>query len=225
MTKLAEAVDPTDTNWTGAVKLRREALDWLNNEKITLAKNPSEHIGGLNEKLSEVRDRLNKVRDIVFDSQGLLIVLRREAHKASDAYERSLETAILNSRSLSPDAQKSLPKSADERELYYRKDFLELYKLKLEAERRVEEWESFQKMVNTVYYDLKDASKDIITQIQVIKQQYFSGEIKLSKEATALFDFLGEDAQKFIRSTESTDLSGLEFTPESASTMDASFGT
>jgi hypothetical protein len=133
---------------------------------------------------------------------GLKTALLRESHLAADAYNNKLSEKMQDMRQMTPEQIKALPKTAEEREVFWRQDFKPLHDKKVEAERRVEEWDQFQKMLYTIYYSLRDTANDIQTQLNVIRQQYFSGEIELSPKAAGLMDFLSPAARKLVGADE-----------------------
>lgn len=188
--------------WTLANKRRAEVLDWIQNKRVDLDSNPVGKIGGLNAKIALVREYSNQVRDEVFQAMGLKTALLRESHLASDAYNDKLSEKMQDIRQMTPEQIKALPKTAEEREVFWRQGFKPLYDTKVEAERRVEEWDQFQKMLYTIYYSLRDTANDIQTQLNVIRQQYFSGEIELNHKAASIFDFLSPDARKLVSTGE-----------------------
>lgn len=200
--------------WEAARKERKATLVWLKDQKVELEKNPAALIGALNEKIALVRQMSNRVRDEVFSAQAIMIALKREKYTADDAYEAALSSALHDTSLLSDIEQKKLPRSQEERERHFRRSFLPAYNDKLEAERHVEEWELYQKMINSIYYSLKDTNDNILTQLSVIKQQYFSGELELDKKAVGLASWLSEDAKELVAGASSRFTEELDLTNE-----------
>lgn len=204
--------------WSLALETRQAALTWLRDKKVELDLNPSTKIGSLNQKISTVRNYSNSVRDEIFQAIGIKSSLLREKNQAADAYNDALSAKMQDMRSMTAEQIKALPKTAEEREVFWRSGFKPLYDKKIEAERRVEEWEQFQKMLYTIFYSLRDTANDIQTQLNVIRQQYFSGELKLDKQAVGLMDFLGPSARNLVESTSEFDQ--VEVTSESEVSFD-----
>ena len=186
----------TSNIWDAAKAFRLATNNWVLTAKVSLDQDPTRSIGSLNAKKATVRDLAFKIRDVLFEVKTYHVALRREMHAASDAYEDALAGEMAKTRT--EDEVKKLPKSAEEREKFYRLGFPHIYQAKLETSRRVEEWESHEKSVNLIYYSLKDTEQALDSQLSVIKQQYFSGELKLNKDAASFADFLGDDAKHFF---------------------------
>lgn len=200
MTSMSDLVPrvATQVTWDVAVRLRSDALVWLNSARVDLDRDPTKNIGGLHAKVAEVRQWANKVRDLLFQVQLVTMQLRRESSQANVAYEARLSEAI---RHKTDDAVLKQFKSKEERELFFRQGFQECYDQKVTAEQRLEEYEAFQKAVNLIYYSLSNTRDDVGTQVAVLKQQMFSGEIKPNPELgkfNSLADFLGEGARSLF---------------------------
>jgi hypothetical protein len=185
--------------WPEAEKLRDATLPWLPTAKVELDRDPSNNIGGLHGKAAEIRSQANKVRDVVFGAMAFNMALRRESAAATWAYEQAKTDALKVQANI--DALAKL-KTKDEREAALQQIVATEYKASIDAHSRLEEWDQFLKMVNLVYYSLTHTREDLNTQVSIIKQQMFNGEIKADKHLEKLgsvFDMLGEGARSLLQ--------------------------
>lgn len=206
-----------DVVWNGALSLQAQTLSNVRDLKVDLPANPvkEKNIGGLNGKVSQVRSFMNTVRDYILESQVYLIALRNEAHEAEDDYEDRLAAELQRLTTLPEEDRKRLPKAVEEREILFRRSCPVEWNAKRTTTRRVEEWELYQKILYTIYYSLRDTNNDIAAQVAIIKQQYFSGEVEVSKTAAGIFDFLSDETKKLF-ATQESGLSGpVEVDPDS----------
>lgn len=185
--------------WTAALALRDAVMPTLPHAVVELDRDPAANIGGLHIKLADVRAHANKVRDYVF--QALLIGsgLRRQAVVAKMAYDAAYSKR--NAELADTPAYKAL-KTKEERELLVRASLDTEYGQMMECEARVDEWEDFKKALNTIYFSLNGTRDDISTQVQVLKQQMFNGEIKPNKDLEklgSLGELLGSAGKAFIQ--------------------------
>lgn len=186
--------------WADAEALRDSTMPWLPTAKVDLDKDPSNNIGGLHAKAAEIRSQANKVRDVVFSAMAFNMGLRREAAASSWAYEQAKAQAVKDPATA--DILAKL-KTKDEREVAVQQIVADQYKASVDAQSRLEEWDQFLKMVNLVYYSLTHTREDLNTQVALIKQQMFNGEIKPNKELgklSSLADLLGADARSLFQS-------------------------
>jgi hypothetical protein len=184
--------------WEVAQKLRDEALPWLPAAKVELDRDPSNNIGGLHAKAAEIRSHANKVRDVVFSAMAFNMALRRESAAATWAYEQAKTDALKVPTNVEALARF---KTKDEREAALQQIVASEYKASVDAHSRLEEWDQFLKMVNLVYYSLTHTREDLNTQVSIIKQQMFNGEVKADKNLEKLgsvFDMLGEGARNLL---------------------------
>lgn len=187
--------------WEAAEQLRDGAMPWLVTAKVELDKDPSANIGGLHAKAAEIRSQANKVRDVVFSAMAVNMVLRRESAAATWAYEQAKAAAAKD-----PSNAEALAKlkTKDERETAVQQLVANEYQAHVLLQNRLEEWDQFLKMVNLVYYSLTHTREDLNTQVNIIKQQMFNGEVKPNKELDKLgsvFDLLGDSARSLLTST------------------------
>ena len=185
--------------WDEAEKFRDSVLPWLPSSKVELDKDPSTNIGGLHSKASEIRSQANKVRDVVFDAMAFNMMLRREAAAASWAYEQAKAKVVKDPANLETLTKL---KTKDEREVAVQQIAATEYKASIDTQSRLEEWDQFLKMVNLVYYSLTHTREDLNTQVALIKQQMFNGEIKPNKDLgklSSLADLLGADARSLFQ--------------------------
>lgn len=185
--------------WPSAQALRDEVMPWLPNCKVELVRDPSSNIGGLHAKAAEIRAETNKVRDVVFKVMAFNMALRREASEASWRYEQARNDALKV-----PHNNEILAKykTKDEREAALQQIVAAEYKASIDTKARLEEWEMFLKMVNLVYYSLSNTRDDVNTQVSIIKQQMFNGEIKADaglEKLGSVFDMLGEGARTLLQ--------------------------
>ena len=206
-----------DHVWDEALALQSATLANVRDLRVELPANPvgEKNIGGLNEKVSQVRSLMNTLRDHIFDSQVYLIALRRESHEAEDEYEDRLSAELERLTTLPEDERKKLPKAVEEREILFRRSCPAEWGAKRTTLRRVEEWELYQKILYTIYYSLRDTNNDIAAQVAIIKQQYFSGEVEVNKTAVGIFDFLSEETKKLFATQESRLAGPVEVEPDS----------
>lgn len=186
--------------WQAATEMREAIMPSLMEYKVELDKDPSTNIGGLHAKAAEVRSNANTVRDVVFTAMALNMKLRREAADAAWAYEQAKAVAIKDPANLEVLAKL---KTKDEREVAVQQIVAVEYKATVDAQSRLEEWDQFLKMVNLIYYSLSHTREDLNTQVALIKQQMFNGEIKPNKELnklSSLADLLGADARSLFQS-------------------------
>jgi hypothetical protein len=184
--------------WTAAEQLRDGAMPWLVTAKVELDKDPSSNIGGLHAKAAEIRAQANKVRDVVFSAMAVNMVLRRESAAATWAYEQAKASAAKDP--VNADILAKL-KTKDEREVAVQQIVATEYQSHVLLQNRLDEWDQFLKMVNLVYYSLTHTREDLNTQVNIIKQQMFNGEVKPNKELDKLgsvFDLLGDSARSLL---------------------------
>lgn len=190
--------------WTAAESFRDEAMGWLPTAKVELDKDPSSNIGGLHGKAAEIRAQANKVRDVVYHAIAVNMYLRREAAAATWSYEQAKAAAAKDPSNL--DALSKL-KTKDERETAVQQIVARQYQEYVDANNRLEEWDQFLKMVNLVYYSLSHTRDDLNTQVSVIKQQMFNGEVKPNEDLSklsSLSELLGADARQLFSSASMT---------------------
>lgn len=184
--------------WTAAQLLRDGAMSWLPDVKVELDKDPSRNIGGLHAKAAEIREKANKVRDVVYGSMAINMALRREAAEAAWTYEQARASAAKDPAN---EALLSKLKTKDEREAAVQQIVATQYQSHVDAGNRLEEWDQFLKMVNLIYYSLTHSREDLTTQVNIIKQQMFNGEVKpnegLSK-LSSIADLLGAEAKSLF---------------------------
>lgn len=186
--------------WPLAEQTRFDALAWLDQAKVTLDKDPRDNIGSLHAKVAETRDWANRVRDLLFRVMNIGIELRREAGYAEAAYDQAMASAMM--LRADEDAVKKF-KSKEEREAVLRQGILEIYQTKVTTSARIAEWEAFTKAVNLIYYSLSNTRDDIGTQVAILKQQMFSGEVQPNPELgkiSSLTDLLGDNARTLLSS-------------------------
>lgn len=185
--------------WTSAETFREQVMTWLPTAKVELDKDPSTNIGGLHGKAAEIRAQANKVRDVVYNAMALNMGLRREAAAATWAYEQAKASAAKDPANIETLAKL---KTKDEREVAVQQIIAKEYQAYVDATNRLEEWDQFLKMVNLVYYSLTHTREDLNTQVSVIKQQMFNGEVKADKgleKLGSVFDMLGEGARSLLQ--------------------------
>jgi hypothetical protein len=192
-------MSPHQDTWSAAQGLRDSVVPWLLTAKVDLDKDPSNNIGGLHAKAAEIRSQANKVRDVVFSAMAFNMALRRESAAATWAYEQAKTEAMKVPANVE---QLSRLKTKDERESALQQLVAAEYKASVDAQSHLEEWDQFLKMVNLVYYSLSHTREDLNTQVSIIKQQMFNGEVKPNKDLDKLgsvFDLLGENARNLIQ--------------------------
>lgn len=184
--------------WAAGEALRADAMAWLPSAKVELDRDPSANIGGLHAKAAEIRAQANKVRDVVYGAMAINMGLRNESAKATWAYEQAKAAAAKNPANA--DALAKL-KTKDEREVAIQQIVAQEYRAYVDTANRLEEWDQFLKMVNLVYYSLTHTREDLNTQVSIIKQQMFNGEVKpngdLSK-LSSLSELLGAEARSLF---------------------------
>lgn len=184
--------------WEAAQDFRVATLAWIQTAKVELEKDPTQNIGGLHQKAAEIRSHANKVRDAVFETMAFNMILRREAAQATWAYEQAKATTAKE-----PATAEALGKlkTKDEREVALQQLVAAQYQAYVDATNHLEEWDVFLKMVNLVYYSLSNTRDDLQTQVSVIKQQMFNGEVKPNGELSklsSLSELLGADARNLF---------------------------
>ena len=184
--------------WEAAQTFRATTLGWIQTAKVELDKDPTQNIGGLHQKASEIRSHANKVRDAVFETMAFNMILRREAADATWAYDQAKAAAAKD-----PATSEALAKlkTKDEREVALQQIVATQYQAHVDAGNHLEEWDVFLKMVNLVYYSLTHTREDLNTQVSVIKQQMFNGEVKPNGELSklsSLSELLGADARNLF---------------------------
>lgn len=184
--------------WQAAERLRDEAMGWVQTAKVELDRDPSSNIGGLHAKAAEIRSQANKVRDVVYGAMAINMALRNESAKATWAYEQAKAAAA--KAPVNAEALAKL-KTKDEREVAIQQIVAQEYQAYVDTANRLEEWDQFLKMVNLVYYSLTHTREDLNTQVSIIKQQMFNGEVKpngdLSK-LSSLSELLGAEARSLF---------------------------
>jgi hypothetical protein len=193
----------TSPAWARALQLRQATIAWLPLAKVELERDPSANIGGLHQKAADVRAHANRVRDVVFEVMAIKMELHREACATALAYEGAMAQATI-ARS-DEEAVKRF-KTKEEREMVLRQGILPVYQAMVDAENRMEAWELYLKMVNLVYYSLSNTRDDLSTQVAIIKQQMFNGEVKPNGELSklsSLSELLGAEARQLFENVSS----------------------
>lgn len=186
------------TTWERAQELRARISAVLPSMKVELSPNPAANIGGLHQTAAEIRSKSNQVRDALWAVMHINMELRREAADASWAYDQAV--ADTTKANVDNQAIKQL-KTKEEREMAIRQLVVDKYQTYIDTKTRLEEWDQFVKMVNLVYYSLSHTRDDLNTQVAVIRQQMFNGEIKPNKDLgnlSSLADLLGAEAKKLL---------------------------
>lgn len=184
--------------WTAADEFRAATLAWIQTAKVELDRDPTQNVGGLHQKAAEVRTHANKVRDAVFETMAFNMLLRREAAETTWVYEQAKAAAAKDPANV--DVLAKL-KTKDERETALQQIVATEYQAYIRAGNRLEEWDVFLKMVNLVYYSLTHTREDLNTQVSVIKQQMFNGEVKPNQDLSklsSLSELLGADARSLF---------------------------
>lgn len=191
-----------DALWAEACAIRDEAMTWLQSAKVDLPAEPDTNLRLLHQKAATIRTEANKVRDAVYAAMRINMLLRRSLANASWTYEQAKNTA---SNDPAVKTRLSSYKTKEERADALQQEVATQYKDYLDAKNHIEEWEQYMKMVNLVYYSLSDTRQDLNTQVSVVKQQMFNGEIKPNGELEkigSLFDLLGDGAKSLLRTAE-----------------------
>jgi len=196
---------PARDVWAQAQELQQSLMEWLPTAKVELDSDPSTNIGGLHQKAAEIRSQANRVRDAVYAVMAVNMALIQDANAAEWQYEQAMASSAKEPANIE-DLTKL--KTKDEREAALQQINLPLYQRYVETKARRDEWDQFLKMTNLVYYSLTHTREDLNTQVSIIKQQMFNGEIRPNKALDKLgsvFDMLGDEAKALLRSVHTPD--------------------
>lgn len=196
---------PVRDVWGQAQELQQMLMEWLPTAKVELDRDPSANIGSLHQKAAEIRSQANRVRDAVYATMAVNMVLIQDANTAEWQYEQAMAASAKDPTNVEVLAKL---KTKDEREAALQQINLPLYQRYVETKAHRDEWDQFLKMVNLVYYSLTHTREDLNTQVSIIKQQMFNGEIRPNKDLDKLgsvFDMLGDEAKALLRSVHTPD--------------------
>lgn len=156
-----------------------DKVEWAKGARVSLEPDQTQNIARLHEKLALARTWHTSIRDVILDAMLMQTEVKKDLLEAEIAFQKYSSNFYLNPPE---DAKYKGLKTKEERELYMQSNSNGIYEKLLTWKSRLERTEDYIKQLYLVYYSVNGAREDVTTQVSILKQQMYSGEVKPSKD-------------------------------------------